>query len=1167
MSGFTPRAQSSLSVSLSLDRSTVRAGELIRLVGRVNAIDGTMTFVDVTSGIVLGSQTVDASGSAIRLVLVNAQRWTAGLHEIEARYTGSAGPATSMRRSITVQLLKGSVAAWGIGSSGQIGNGAFDVINALPVRNILSDAVAVTYGWGHTVALKSNGTVWTWGNGQYGQLGRGPNVTSTNVPGQILTDANGNPFTGIVTIAAGEYHTLAVKYDNGAYTVWAWGLNDSGQLGDGTISDHFAPVQVLTPIGGAISGVVSVAAGSSHSLALAWDGSVYSWGSRNYGQLGDDSFDMSSPAAQRIAAFAPGSVTRVAAGGLHSLALKDDGSVYSWGYNAYGQLGVGHSNALATPAIATMVPASAREIAAGFLHSAAINADGTVYTWGNNFEGELGNGSAGAPDVTAGASRMRIVFGSPLTGVTQISCGYFHTLALKGDGTLWVSGYDEYGAIGNGSSGDISPLAVQTSSIAPFAILGTGSSGYHSTAIEAPTVTDSQLTLAPASSTYGTPAQLSATLSSNGAPLPQKTLHFSIDGIEIGAATTNDNGVATLAAGPNVSAGSHSVHASFAGDDAFASSESDSSLSVALATPVVTIIGGTFTYDGQPHAATVSAKVGIADVGPVVVTYNGSAIAPVDPGTYTVLASYAGDANHQAGSASGRIEIIAPLPVNHPPTALCQNVTVVAGADGTASASIDRGSFDADGETLKRLQTPAGPYGIGGTRVRLSVTDTHGASSFCDGTVTVLRYGLRAAYGFEETPGTSVALDATPFHNNGSVNGPARIEGRFGQGMRFDGVDDIINVADSDSLDLTRSMTLMAWVRPDADSGWRTILMKERQNGLAYALYANDSIGDGTPAGYVRLGFADREIAAPDAPATGQWMHVAMTFGGGQIRIYVNGMLARSDYAYGSAPVSDRALRMGGNTVWSDEFFKGVLDEVRVYDRALSDLEIRDDMQSPVVFGSAPPQTSSTGLVAAYSFDDGTARDVSGHGHDGAVRGPVAAAGRQGQALSFDGIDDLVMIARKPDLDFRSGMTLEAWVYPKALGTSWRTVVLKLGTSSLTYGLYANDDVSRPAGYTRTDNVDRGSSSLAGGLPLNVWTHLVATYDEAAGLLSVWANGAKVGQSSVSGDIEVSDGALFIGGNTLWGEYFAGLIDGVRLYNRPLNVVEIQTNRITPVSP
>ena len=200
-----------------------------------------------------------------------------------------------------------------------------------------------------------------------------------------------------------------------------------------------------------------------------------------------------------------------------------------------------------------------------------------------------------------------------------------------------------------------------------------------------------------------------------------------------------------------------------------------------------------------------------------------------------------------------------------------------------------------------RRQTPAVPFGIGGTRVRLSVTDTHGASSFCDGTVTVLRYGLRAAYGFEETPGTGVALDATPFHNDGSVNGPARIAGRFGQGMRFDGVDDIINVADSDSLDLTRSMTLMAWVRPDADSGWRTILLKERQNGLAYALYANDSIGDGTPAGYVRLGFADREIAAPDAPATGQWMHVAMTFGGGQIRIYVNGMLARSDYAYGSA--------------------------------------------------------------------------------------------------------------------------------------------------------------------------------------------------------------------------------------------------------------------------
>jgi hypothetical protein len=240
------------------------------------------------------------------------------------------------------------------------------------------------------------------------------------------------------------------------------------------------------------------------------------------------------------------------------------------------------------------------------------------------------------------------------------------------------------------------------------------------------------------------------------------------------------------------------------------------------------------------------------------------------------------------------------------------------------------------------------------------------------------------------------------------------------------------------------------------------------------------------------------------------------------------------------------------------------MDEVRVYDRPLSEAEVRDDMRMPVVFGSAAPVTSSTGLVAAYSFDNGTATDVSGHGHHGVVNGPKVAAGLNGLALSFDGIDDLVEIADHDELDFASSMTVEAWVNPTALGANWRTAVLKSGTSGLVYGLYANDDARRPAAYARTGGVDVGTRQPAATLPLNVWTHVVATYDKAAGQLAVWVNGVKVGQTTVTGNLEVSSEPLFIGGNTYWGEYFAGLIDGVRLYNRALSIVEIQTNMLTP---
>ena len=315
--------------------------------------------------------------------------------------------------------------------------------------------------------------------------------------------------------------------------------------------------------------------------------------------------------------------------------------------------------------------------------------------------------------------------------------------------------------------------------------------------------------------------------------------------------------------------------------------------------------------------------------------------------------------------------------------------------------------------------------------------------------------------------------------------------------------------------------------------------------------------------GYADYAGFDREITAVDCGVAGKWMHIAMTFGGGKMRMYVNGVLQSSVYTFGNLPVSDRPLRLGGNTVWPGEFFSGVMDEVRIYDRPLSETELRDDMKAPVVFGSAAPPTSPTGLVAAYSFDDGTARDVSGHGHDGAVKGAVAAPGRRGQALSFDGIVDLVEIADRDDLHLASNMTIEAWVYPTTLGTTWRTAVLKSGASGLSYALYANDDGGRPAAYARLDRGDMAARQPM-TLPLNAWTHVVATYDKAAAQLALWVNGVNVGQLSMTGAIDVSNGALFIGGNTVWGEYFAGSIDGVRLYNRALDIVEIQTNMLTP---
>jgi hypothetical protein len=382
--------------------------------------------------------------------------------------------------------------------------------------------------------------------------------------------------------------------------------------------------------------------------------------------------------------------------------------------------------------------------------------------------------------------------------------------------------------------------------------------------------------------------------------------------------------------------------------------------------------------------------------------------------------------------------------------------------------------------------------------------------------------------------------------------------------MQFDGINDLITIADSNSLDLTTAMTLMAWVKPDTQTGWRTILMKQNGSNLAYGAYSNNNATAlGRPDGYVVSGGIDRNASATEGALQGQWLHVAVTFGGGSLRIYLNGTLHRTVAATGNLPVTTGPMWIGGNNIWLDEFFHGTIDEVRLLGVALSDADIRTAMRTPVVPGSAPPSTSPTGLVASYNFDDGTAADKTGLGHPGTITGPVGAPGIYGQALSFDGVNDLVTIADANDLDFTTGMTLEAWVKPTTV-SGWQTVLMKEGPDGLVYSLYGSDHAQHSAGFVRIAGNDRDVRTFD-ALPTNTWSHLVLTYNKAASRLEIWVDGVPRDDRTITGDIMVSNGSLFIGGNQFWGEYFNGSIDNVRLYNRPLNVVEIQTNQVTPV--
>jgi hypothetical protein len=382
--------------------------------------------------------------------------------------------------------------------------------------------------------------------------------------------------------------------------------------------------------------------------------------------------------------------------------------------------------------------------------------------------------------------------------------------------------------------------------------------------------------------------------------------------------------------------------------------------------------------------------------------------------------------------------------------------------------------------------------------------------------------------------------------------------------MLFDGIGNLITVADSNSLHLTSAMTLMAWVKVDIQTGWRNILLKQNGNNLAYALYANDNqSGLGWPDGQVSIGGVAQAVEATERALHGRWVHIAVTFGGGSLQMYVNGMLERTVAVGGNLPVTQGPLWLGGDLVWLDEFFSGVMDEVRILGVALPVEDIRTLMRTPVVPGTAPPPTDPTGLVAAYNFDDGTATDITGRGHNGVLNGTVSAPGIYGRALSFNGTSDLVAIADAVDLEFTTGMTLEAWVKPNAVN-GWQSLLLKQGPAGLVYGLYASDPAQHAAGFVTVAGTARDARAPA-PLPTNAWSHVVATYDPNEGDLRIWVNGIPVDDRWLTGNITVSNGSLFIGGNRFWGEYFNGLIDNVRIYNRALGIVEIQTNQVTPV--
>ena len=206
--------------------------------------------------------------------------------------------------------------------------------------------------------------------------------------------------------------------------------------------------------------------------------------------------------------------------------------------------------------------------------------------------------------------------------------------------------------------------------------------------------------------------------------------------------------------------------------------------------------------------------------------------------------------------------------------------------------------------------------------------------------------GLVAAYGFNEGAGATVA-DASGNGNTGTIsNAGWTAGGKYGAALTFNGVNSWVTINDSASLELTKGMTLEAWVDPTSLNGWEAAVLKERPSGLCYALYTSDN-SSRPPAAYINTGANDINATGATNLSLNSWSYLAATYNGSTLSLYVNGVLAKSRSITGSILTSTGALRIGGDSVWG-EYFNGTIDEVRVYNVAQTVSQIQADMNTPI---------------------------------------------------------------------------------------------------------------------------------------------------------------------------------------------------------------------------
>lgn len=342
----------------------------------------------------------------------------------------------------------GSLWIWGRNYSGYLVNGSKED-SLVPVK-VMDSVASVSYVGSNAVVLKTDGSIWMWGNNQSGQLGNGTK-TDSSTPVKVMD--------GVTTVSGGGGYTAAIKSDG---SLWTWGWNGTGALGNGGKGNDqgvgigistgsgssealFGPPPIQTVPMKVMDNVVAVGSGGYHTAAIKSDGSLWTWGANHCGHLGNGSVEPSD-----IPVKVMDNMAAVSCGTGHTAAIKNDGSLWMWGDNQFGQLGNGGTgnaedkDGHTIQTVPVKVMDSVAAVSCGYNHTAVVKSDGSLWMWGDNHYGQLGNGSTERSNIPV----------KVMDNIAAVSCGNDHTVAIKTDGSLWAWGSNKFGQLGNGGQGN-----------------------------------------------------------------------------------------------------------------------------------------------------------------------------------------------------------------------------------------------------------------------------------------------------------------------------------------------------------------------------------------------------------------------------------------------------------------------------------------------------------------------------------------------------------------------------------------------------------------------------------------------------------------------------------------------------------------------------------------